>query len=55
VALMPSYFLQRMAATTDALPRIILRRDRQLDPSSKSGGSIAGPNWRVRTLASPNG
>jgi hypothetical protein len=39
VTLMPSYFLLRMAATNAASPRIILRRDRQLDPSSESRGA----------------
>src|SRR5260370_4695971 len=31
------FFGRLMAATTAAAPRIMLRRDRQLDPSSKSG------------------
>jgi hypothetical protein len=31
------FFGKLMAATTAAAPRIILRRDKQLDPSSESG------------------
>ena len=37
-------FGRLMTATTDAPPRIILRRDRQLDPSSESGDCIAASN-----------
>jgi hypothetical protein len=34
------FFGRLMAATTAAAPRITLRRDKQLDPSSESGISL---------------
>ena len=38
------FFGRLMAATTDAPPRIVLRRNRQLDRSSGSGDCIVASN-----------